>query len=192
MSLSTQTQPYVLIGNIADLPDPASAPQGYLYHSVDTGECLILVIDPATGIRSWQPFCGIPGITGVQGPAVLKWDGGGAAGATGFVIADDVAGQSIFATSIVPAYPLFRARTAMNFTINLYQHTLGNIIVVSLLVNGAVALTHTFSALTPNPAPIVVVPGPFSIPANSTIDVKISSPNGTGGEADASVTLELF
>lgn len=191
MSLRTQVQPYVLIGNVADLPNPASVPQCYLYHSADTGDCFILQIEPDTGLRHWTEFCGATGLTGIAGPALLKWAGGGNLTSSGYVIADDVASTNVAVGGITPAYPLFRARTGLNFMINLRNHgTLGDTVIVNLLVNGAVALTHTFAANTPN-GTLFNVAGPAAIPANAVIDVSVSSPNGTGA-CLISATLELF
>lgn len=59
--LVTQVSPYVLVGPLADLPDPAAVSQGYLFRATDTGDCLILLIDAATGVRSWEPlFARVP------------------------------------------------------------------------------------------------------------------------------------
>ncbi len=56
MSLRSQTQPYVLVGDtIADLPNPSSVAQGTIFHA-HTGEAFVLSISPATGVRSWETF----------------------------------------------------------------------------------------------------------------------------------------
>lgn len=56
MSLRSQVSPYVLVGaSIADLPNPATVAQGYIFHA-HTGEAFILEIDPATQVRSWAVF----------------------------------------------------------------------------------------------------------------------------------------
>lgn len=56
MSLRSQISPFVLVGaSIADLPNPATVAQGYIFHA-HTGEAFILEIDPATQTRSWAVF----------------------------------------------------------------------------------------------------------------------------------------
>jgi len=59
MALRTQLDPNVLIGDtIADRPNPAAQKQGLLFYEVNSGDSWILVIDPATGVRSWEEFGG--------------------------------------------------------------------------------------------------------------------------------------
>src|SRR5882724_4919640 len=56
MALRTQTNPYILVGDtVADLPNPSSVAQGTIFHA-HSGEAMVLVISPATGIRSWETF----------------------------------------------------------------------------------------------------------------------------------------
>lgn len=193
MSLRTQVSPYTLIGHIADLPNPASVAQGMLFHADDTGECRILVINPATGVRSWDEFCGISGITGVQGPALLKWAGGADVGARPiFFIADTPDATSVAPAGPTPAYPLARARTALNFDINVRSNTGGVNLTVDLLVNGVVALTHSFAFPGPTTG-IFNVAGPASIPPSAIIDVRVTSTSTfSSGTVLVSATLELF
>lgn len=56
MASRTQQQPYILLGNLADLPNPASVPQGYIFHAVDNGAAFILHILESTGVRQWDPL----------------------------------------------------------------------------------------------------------------------------------------
>lgn len=65
MALSTQTAPYVLVGNIADLPNPASVPQGYIFYASDTGASAVLSINPATGARIWSVLTVVTTIGGI-------------------------------------------------------------------------------------------------------------------------------
>lgn len=190
MSLRTQVQPYVLIGNLADLPNPASVAQGHLYHSVDTGDCFLLQIEPDTGLRHWVEFCGATGLTGIEGPALLKWSGAGDISTMPFVVAD-TGTASISASGVVPAYPLFRARTALNFSINIRQNQVNSIVTVTLLINGvASAMSHVFAS---GATGVFNVPGPVAIPAGATIDVRISQSGiATSGTVSVSATLELF
>lgn len=59
MASRTQQQPYIILGNLADLPNPASVPQGYIFHAVDTGATFILHILSSTGTRQWDPLATI-------------------------------------------------------------------------------------------------------------------------------------
>lgn len=193
MPLRTQPQPYSIIGNIADLPNPASVPQGYLFHAIDTGECRILVINPTTGVRSWDEFCGATGITGVQGPALIAWAGGETSVNINpiFFIANDPGHTNVLAGGVTPSYPLARARTAMNFAINVREMGKTFDLTVDLLVNGVVVLTHFFSGVvgptTANEA------GPASIPAGAKIDVRVTATGSLfSGSALVSATLEVF
>lgn len=188
--LRTQVSPYVLIGHLADLPNPASVAQGMLYHSDDTGDCFVLQIEPDTGVRHWVEFCGATGITGIEGPALLKWSGSGDVSAMPFVIADAIS-TSVSAAGVVPAYPLFRARTALNFSINIRQNQPNSIVTVTLLINGvASAMTHTFAS---GATGVFNVPGPVAIPAGALIDVRVSQSGiATSGTVAVSATLELF
>lgn len=190
MSLRSQVSPYVLIGNIADLPNPSSVAQCTLFHAADTGDCLILQIEPDTGVRHWTEFCGSTSMTGIEGPALIKFAGGGAVSSAGFMIADDPSATSIASGGVIPDYPLFRSRIALNFFINLRSHISGEIITVDLLVAGVAVMTHTFAALEVN-GTTFNVPGPVTIPAGSKINVRVTSSNGTGA-TNVSATLELF
>ncbi len=181
--------PYVIVGNIADLPSPSTVAQCTLFHAVDTGDCLVLVIDSATGVRFWQEFCGATGMTGIEGPALLKWAGGGDSSTAPFVIADESGSTHVISAGILPSYPLFRARTGMNFMINLRNNaTTSNLVTVRLLVNGIFTLSHTFGPVLSGK---FNVPGPVDIPANSTLDVDVIS-SGFSGNISVSATLELF
>lgn len=188
MSLRTQVQPYVLIGNLADLPNPASVPQAYLYHAADTGDCFILQIEPDTGLRHWVEFCGATGLTGIAGPALLKFAGGGVP-TGGILIADDPGATSTSAGGLQIDYPVTRARTALNFCINLRTHTSGEIITVDFLVNGSAVLTHTFGATDAN-GTVFTVSGPANVPAGAKLNVRITS-SGTS-TVSVSATVELF
>lgn len=96
MALRTQLDVNVLTGDsLADLPSPAELKPGTLFHESATGECRVVVVSPATGVRSWEPFCaagagptGPRGATGATGPtgatgATGPAGPGGATGATG-------------------------------------------------------------------------------------------------------------
>lgn len=190
MSLRTQVSPYTLIGNLSDLPNPASVAQGHLFHAADTGDCLVLVIDPATGIRSWQEFCGVTGITGVQGPAILNWAGGANIAVTpSFFIGNTPDASSVNAVGgVVPAYPLARARTALNFSINLRSNPGAGNVTVEFLVNGLIQMIHTFVGVTSGR---FTVSGPVTVPPGSTIDVAVVAA-GNSGTVLVSATVELF
>lgn len=59
MAFRTQQYPYIMLGNLADLPNPASVPQGYIFHAVDTGATFILHILTSSGLRQWDPIATI-------------------------------------------------------------------------------------------------------------------------------------
>lgn len=61
---ATQTAPVVLTGLLADLPNPAETPQGYLFFATDTVQLFMLTIDPVTQVRSWDVTSGSSSATG--------------------------------------------------------------------------------------------------------------------------------
>ncbi len=192
MSLRSQTQPYVLIGNLSDLPNPSSVAQCTLYHSADTGDCFVLSIDPATGVRSWQEFCGATNMTGIEGPALLAFAGGNTVSNAVYDIANDTGlSDSISAAGIVPDYPLFRSRIALNFNVNLRNRaTVSDVVVVDLLANGIVILTCTFPASASHNG-VANAPGPANIPAGAKLNVRVTSPSAISS-TQVSATVELF
>lgn len=72
MALRNQVSPNVLIGKIADLPNPASMPQGYIFYADDVAVTFILRIVSGTGVRQWDPIATTvaPVITTVGGPGL--------------------------------------------------------------------------------------------------------------------------
>lgn len=60
-----------MLGNLADLPNPASVAQGYLFYAIDTGQTFILHIFASTGVRQWVLLtASVPVISIVGGSGV--------------------------------------------------------------------------------------------------------------------------
>lgn len=64
MTFRTQISPTVSLGNLADLPNPATFAQGAIFHAVDTGQTFILHILTSTGARQWDALTTITTIGG--------------------------------------------------------------------------------------------------------------------------------
>lgn len=79
--IATQVSPYVILGPAAERPPPASVPQGCVYFAKDTGASFVLVVDDATGVRSWRPTLVISvgfykfsgGRTPIDGPSLTAY-----------------------------------------------------------------------------------------------------------------------
>lgn len=56
MTLRNQGNPNVLIGKLADLPNPASMAQGYIFYADDAAVTFMLRIVSTTGVRQWDPI----------------------------------------------------------------------------------------------------------------------------------------
>lgn len=121
-------------------------------------------------------------------PILLKFAGGGDLNKGPFLIADDAGAASQGVTDPI-SYPLVTARAARNFTVNIRQNlpppTAG--IRVSLLINGATAT----SIITPFSGVQPTNPGPFVVPPNAVIDIRVDPFGSDLGEVFVSATIEL-
>lgn len=203
MALTTQVSPYVLVGDLADLPDPASVAVGHLYHAQDTGTCHVLVADLATGVRSWESFCddgaGETGAAGPAGPAGPTGEDGVTTGypmwfsigrnwsaATGVDIrfmANDTP-QSV-TTDIVEGgspepieFPVPFASTSQRVYYNVTENTLDQGAQMGLAVNGVVIQTFVIAAAFVGPASAV---GTVAVTTADVLDVSLAL---SGDETD--------
>lgn len=141
MALRTQTSPYVLVGALADLPNPASVPQGYIFYASDTGGSYILDIDTASGVRTWDTF--IVAHAGVGQYTVL------AGVAIGTVVrisaADTVSAADAGAIATMPAIGVITAKpTSTTATVQ----WVGEISLFAGLIPGRVYFVDSAGAIT--------------------------------------------
>lgn len=51
---STQIAPGILVGLLADLPNPSEIPLGYIFYATDSTQFFVLAIDSVTQLRTWN------------------------------------------------------------------------------------------------------------------------------------------
>ena len=185
MALRTQYQPYVDFGNLADRPDPARTPEGYLYRARDTGQCFICVDN--AGVRLWEPFCGFA--TGLQGNTLMLFAGSTSSiGSAPQFLCDDATG-AVGAPGL--GYPVpSTGYEAVELVINVRSNTVGGItpFAVQLYQNGVAVGTA-----------ISVLPGATGVSkqsqlgtlfaAFSKLDVGIAAATGLSGAVSISATV---
>ncbi len=185
MALRTQVDPYVLVGDLADLPNPADVAQGTLFHAEDTGDCRILVINPASQFRYWDPFCGTSAASGPPGgELMLKWSGTVPAEMETFLGDSGIASIPNFVlTGLNYVVPV--ACIAENFNIFVSSGSPAGV-VVSIFKNGIVIVIMTVTLTGPQLHTVVPIPGSAKFNPGDTIDVLVN--NVTNGNLVISVT----
>lgn len=170
MSLSTNQDPKVITGNIAELPNPSSMPAGTTFFSLDTGEEKVLLIDPATGIRSWNTASLSSGITAVMQLVF----GGGFTTSLGGPVTGYLANSANPTSSTTPLeYPLYTTALLNDLTVNVDTNNSDVPVVIQVFVNDVgVGVAQSI------PAGFV---GQFAVPVNvvafinSNISLKITA-----------------
>ncbi len=189
--LRTQVDPYVLVGDLADLPNPADVAQGTLFHAEDTGDCRILVINPISQIRYWDPFCGTSSASGVGSVFFQKFS-------AVVPVQTGIGLQPIFLSDNMPQAP---STTLVGYSFP-EPASVGQMF-VDVIANAAVSLSVAVILLK-NGSPMATLvippggtglfrgPGP-AVPFAQTdkLDIAVENAVGSGGSITLSVMVAV-
>lgn len=174
MGAVTQINAKVLVGLLADRPNAGGIDQGVLFHSSDTLECFILVIDHLTQVRRWDPFCG--------------YAGGVAAFANELPVSDEVlveqfmdnAGVTTFGTTDPQHYPVGTTTRVVRMSAFIEPTVpLGSVVEFRLYVNGApTAVVLTYAAGDSGLKTTAAAPLPATLVSGNTFDIHVQATPG--------------
>ena len=184
--LRTQVDPYVLVGNLADLPSPADIAQGTLFHAEDTGDCRILVINTLSGVRYWDLFCGTSGASGTAPiDSFEQAFSGDTSGADTTQRYMSNAGPATAGTAPLN-YRYGAARTIIHLNGYITANNTAGAVTVTIWINGAIV----FTVVTPAAANTAFDSGALSIPVPVGARVDVGILASTSGQV-AAVSLNL-